>query len=592
MGSGPGRRRRRWFRVIALASPLLVFILLEFLLRLLGWGYPVRFFLKARVHGRDVWIGNEQFSRRYFPPGLERTPQPLMFPVTKPPGTLRVFVLGESAAMGDPEPAFGFPRILETLLREAFPGNRIEVINTAVTAINSHVIREIAKDCAGKQGDFWIVYMGHNEVVGPFGAGTIFGGQTPPLPVIRAGLWLKSTRVGQSLDWLRWKFTPGSGRPAAWDGMAMFFEQQVSAGDPRLTRLYEHFETNLGDIIRWGTDSGARVVVSSVVANLKDCPPFASRHRPDWTVREAADWEKALQAGIASDRAGNFAAALSNYQQAATMDARHAELWFRMGRVQLSRGDAAGAGLSLRRALEQDTLRFRADARVQQAIQTATAREPRARFVDAVELVAQRSAQGLPGGEFLHEHVHFNFAGNYLMARAFAEEIRGGATHGPPLLAEEECARRLAFTDFDRYRVLDEVRERMQRPPFAQQWNHEERDRLLKKELERTGKASLLAAFQMYEEAIARSPEDWVLRENFATLLQDFNEPIRAGAEWRKVVELLPLYAEGHFMYGLILASRGRRSDAAAQFRETLRLEPRHERAGKLLEEMQAKKFR
>ena len=144
-------RRRRWFRVVAIAVPLVNLILLEVILRAVGFGNPTSFFLNATVDGRPVFIENQQFSRRYFPPGLERTPQPSLFSAIKPPDTIRIFVLGESAAMGDPEPAFGFARILEVLLREALPGKKIEIINAAVTAINSHVIREIAKDCADKQ---------------------------------------------------------------------------------------------------------------------------------------------------------------------------------------------------------------------------------------------------------------------------------------------------------------------------------------------------------------------------------------------------------------------------------------------------------
>ena len=116
----------RWFRVIAIAVPLVNLLLLEFILRAVGFGYSTSFFLKTQINGQPVFIENQQFSKRYFPPGLERTPQPTIFPAVKPPGTFRIFVLGESAAMGDPEPAFGFPRQLEVLLREALPGKRIE----------------------------------------------------------------------------------------------------------------------------------------------------------------------------------------------------------------------------------------------------------------------------------------------------------------------------------------------------------------------------------------------------------------------------------------------------------------------------------
>ena len=60
--------------------------------------------------------------------------------VRKPAGAFRIFVLGESAAMGDPEPAFGPARYLEMLLRDKYPDADFEIENVAFTAINSHVI--------------------------------------------------------------------------------------------------------------------------------------------------------------------------------------------------------------------------------------------------------------------------------------------------------------------------------------------------------------------------------------------------------------------------------------------------------------------
>jgi hypothetical protein len=66
-------------------------------------------------------------------------------------------------------------------LRERFPGKKFEIVNTSITAINSHAILPIARECAAREGDVWIVYLGNNEMVGPFGAATVFGSQAPPL---------------------------------------------------------------------------------------------------------------------------------------------------------------------------------------------------------------------------------------------------------------------------------------------------------------------------------------------------------------------------------------------------------------------------
>ena len=128
--------------------------LIEAGLRLAHVGYPADFFLYDRIESRDVLVQNDQFSRRFFPRHLVRRPLSMAMSATKPADTIRIFVLGESAAMGDPDPAFSFSRILGVLLRERYPGTRFEVVNLAFTAINSHVILPIARECAQQGGGF------------------------------------------------------------------------------------------------------------------------------------------------------------------------------------------------------------------------------------------------------------------------------------------------------------------------------------------------------------------------------------------------------------------------------------------------------
>src|SRR5579864_42773 len=204
--------KRAMFRWVALlGSPLLQLLVLELALRLFGWGYPAHFFLPS--NDKQVYAENEKFGWRFFPRRLSRSPDPIRLTQSKPADTFRIFVFGESAALGDPQPAYSFSRILRELLEARCPGIRFQIINTGVTAVNSHAILPIARDCVPFNGDIWIIYMGNNEVVGPFGAGSVFGAKTPPLWIIRAGLAIKRTRVGQALDWL-WQSSPArSGAP-------------------------------------------------------------------------------------------------------------------------------------------------------------------------------------------------------------------------------------------------------------------------------------------------------------------------------------------------------------------------------------------
>src|SRR5262249_55964441 len=158
---------------------------------------------------------------------------------------------------GDPQPRYGLPRMLEALLELRYPGVKFDVVNAAMTGINSHAVVCIARDCEPADADAWVIYMGNNEVVGPFGAGTVFGPQVPPLPLIRAGLALKATRVGQELDALRGKFQKPSPDKSEWGGMTMFVNNRVPSGDKRMKAVYRNFQQNLADIIRAGRNSGA-----------------------------------------------------------------------------------------------------------------------------------------------------------------------------------------------------------------------------------------------------------------------------------------------------------------------------------------------
>jgi len=498
--------RRRWFRLAALLLPVVLVLLLELVLRLIGYGYPTSFFLRRG----DVYIENQDFTRRYFPSGLARSPQPTVLKATKPAGTCRIFVFGESAAMGDPEPAFGFARVLEVLLRERV-GKPVEVVNVAVTAINSHVIRQIAEDCRPLEGDLWIIYMGNNEVVGPFGAGTVFGKQVPSRAFINMMLALKATRVGQLLSTLARRKSP-----ATWEGMEMFLNQQVRHDDPRMGKVYGHFERNLREII---AGAGTRVILSTVAANLEGCPPFASVDGPE------------EESATAQFRKGNF-----------------------------------------EKARDLDTLRFRADSRINEIIR-ATGKDLRTGFIDP----ATRTR-----AEHFYEHVHFTFEGNYLIARMLAEEAARQLPQFDSVTndwaSQQRCAELLAYTEWDQFQVVDEMVQRLELPPFTNQSEHAERmQRLrdLRAKLESMLKPENHDRWiKTYSGAIAKAPKDWALHENFAKLLQHIGDATGAEREWRTVTELLPHSAAGWYGLGNVLDAIGKSGEALECFRKALSLKP------------------
>ncbi len=294
---------RKWlFRLVALVFIPLAFLgALEAGLRLSDYGYDPGLFKKIAIGNADYFENNDAFGLRFFPPLMVRFLSPIRMPAQKPAGSYRIFILGESAAMGDPEPAYGAGRYLEALLSTRYPQTRFEIINTGITAINSHVILPIARDCARHDGDLWIIYMGNNEMVGPFGAATVFGAKAPPLAMVRLDLAILKTRIGQALADLGRKLRGEKANATAWSGMEMFVGNQLPVDDPRKEVVYQNFSRNLQDIVKTGLDSGAKILLNTVAVNLKDCAPFASLANRQLSPANRAQFHQlftnAIQAG-------------------------------------------------------------------------------------------------------------------------------------------------------------------------------------------------------------------------------------------------------------------------------------------------------
>ncbi len=619
--------------------PALFLGLLEGGLRAFGYGYPANYFIKARAGG-DL-SSNGKFGWRFFSPAIARRPEvPIAFAADKPAGTYRIFVLGESAAVGDPAREFGFSRILEVMLREQHPELRFEVINTALAAINSHVILPIARDCARLHGDLFIVYMGNNEVVGPYGPGTVFDHFSRNLWLIRSSISIRSTRIGQLLQWFSRTLLRESRGPEKWEALKMFVGNHVPADDPRMEKMYSHFRENLGDICEAARKSGARVILCTVASNLGDCAPFGSAHRSNLSGAETAAWEETYNAGVALEAKGDCAQAAAKYQEAARLDDHFADLHFRLGRCcrELKEFDKGREELILAR--DQDVLRFRADTRINRIIRdTAAGQESNGiHLLDLVRIFEEedKAAHGAPGSELFWDHVHMNFAGNYLLARSLVEELarnpaafsieaRHAETVSPPPV--EKCAEALALTDWKRGLIVRLLLQQENNPPFTFQLNHDERcARLLEhqKELEKHNTPEdLKADSALYDSALEKDPQDLLLRMDFAELECDrdefesameqfhicleqapcdtiadwINDDI-AGADLRKGSKLLaagqsdasyqyveaalkvrPDRRDAHNVMGTVLMQMGKPAEAVQQFHEALRISPEYMRA-------------
>jgi tetratricopeptide (TPR) repeat protein len=576
------------FRLAAIiVGPLIFFVILELSLRVMGWGYPTGFLLHTSRNGRDLLVQNNQFGWRFFGPKLARLPVPICISRHKPPDTIRIFVLGESAAKGEPQPAFGFPRMLQTMLRLRYPGTRFEVVNAAMTAINSHAILPIARDCASAEGDIWVVYMGNNEVVGPFGAGTIFGKKIPPLPIIRGSLALEATRSGQLLDSLLGAFKPAGAQNDEWQGMKMFLEQQVRADDPGMQSVYRNFERNLEDIIETGRSHGVGIVVSTVAVNLLDCAPFGSAHRAGLSEIQMTNWNNAYQLGIQAQEGAKYDQASQRYAEAAKIDPGFAELRFRQATCEVMTGNPQAREHFLA-ARDLDTLRFRCDSKLNDITRRVVTNRPSEQVLlaDAERAFEHRSLSGVPGGDLFYEHVHPNFSGNYFLAVTIAEQIKKllpqevvsakGASDSWPSPAD--CVRSLGWSEYSWLMVLQDILARVSAPPFTGQANHEMRLNLLKASMDQSAAAlqpaGVSAASNACAVALKNAPDDPVLLGQLSYFKKLAGDIEGAAALARRELEILPTDSVGWQRLGLILVGQQRIKEAGNAFSRAIELDP------------------
>jgi len=449
----PLSRGKLWlFRgVAAIGLPICLLALVELTLRFFGFGYPTSFLLKQQKAGQDYWMQNNQFGWRFFGRRMARAPHAIWLPRSKPADTCRIFVFWESAAFGDPQPPFGMVRVLQAMLEARHPGTKFEVVNAAMTGINSHVILPIARDCVSAAGDVWVIYMGNNEVVGPFGAGTVFGMQTPPRPLIRAILAAKTMRIGQMLESLFENKKDAS----EWGGMAMFIKRQVEMNDTRMQTVYRNFEANLREMIHEGQEHGVGIVVSTVPVNLEHCAPFASAHRQGLSAPESDHWTNFWKQGLESLAAGSNQAALESFRAAARLDDRYADLRFAMGEVEKALKDSGQAQPDFNAARDLDTLRFRCDSKLTEIVRRLSEHHESQRVLlaDPVPDLQDADENAAGGSEFFYDHVHLTFEGNYRIAlsmvpqieRLLPERTRASASDTAPWPSLAECAQRLGW---------------------------------------------------------------------------------------------------------------------------------------------------
>ncbi len=416
----PSGARARFFWAALILIPAFFFLLLEGGLRLFNYGGEDDLVLLRESYGERYYQINRQVARRYFSSDEANIPDARdeAFAFKKSARTFRIFCLGGSTTAGWPyQYNAGFPSQLQARLSQLFPERDFEVINVGISAINSYSVLDFTRELLRYQPDLFLIYMGHNEFYGALGVASTQGiGLSRSF--IKAYLALEKFKLVQlmrgAVAWLRRSPVRTGEQHTLMENMVG--DKKILLDSPKYRRARADFAANLGEILETIKKAGAPVLVSTLVSNIADQPPFESAFTPGFSAQ--TQWHSFEQQGDHAFARGDYGAARAAYERAEALDAMPASLSFKLGKCHQALGDSLQARRFLESARDLDALRFRASSEFNKVIRETCAQhdtpvaETEDHFVNA-------SPSGLIGHSLILEHLHPNATGYLLMADAF-----------------------------------------------------------------------------------------------------------------------------------------------------------------------------
>ncbi|HVU55311.1 MAG TPA: hypothetical protein VHD83_09660 [Puia sp.] len=423
--------RIRLFKWISILLPLAVLLIIELCLRVFGYGNDLRLFIDYPAD-KDYFILNPAASKKYFTNQANATTGNIEpFKKEKDEGTMRIFVLGESTTIGYPYFHNGsFHRWLQYRLMHDYPDRNFEVINIALTAVNSYTVLGFAREVVDYQPDAVLIYTGHNEYYGALGVGSTdrIGGNRH---VVDALLSLRRLRVVQWLtnvyEHVATLFRGHKGSNLRTRMEVMVADEEIPYGSKLYQRGIDQFRDNMQETLQLLDKRHIPVFISNLVSNEKDLTPFISLSGDSVHYH---NFSKTYAQGKAAYEAGDWVGAYQYFKEAETADSMYAQCNYYLGRLSLRQGDPGQAKAWFSRAEELDALRFRAPSLINNIIPALAAQYKSVHLVDTRSAFEARSEYGIIGNELLLEHVHPNIHGYALLSDAFYRAMKAAGTFG------------------------------------------------------------------------------------------------------------------------------------------------------------------
>lgn len=406
------------FYLIAILIPLILLLMIEMVLRIIDYGEEYPLFVDAPpLHG--YMQPNKKVINRFFPspdfaPSV--SPNSQYFLAEKPKDSFRIVVQGGSTAAGYPFGRWGsLSGMLQQRFKRLYPEKEIEIINTAMAAVNSYTLIDFVDEIIEIEPDLVLIYAGHNEYLGIMGVGSAFaskGGRAATLMYLKFND-IKLYRLIESL-YYRWFVKVGSLQADGRSLMAKVAkEKNIAYGSDLYQQGIRQFEANLSLILDQYKTAEIPVIIGSLASNEKDKTPFSAL---ETEKKISLSTLKKLTQEMRASRVSQLQAELKH--QSADM----AGGYFELANLQLLEGAADVARKNYLSAKDHDSLRFRAPESFNQVIKQF-ADSPSVTVVDVQESIRADTKEGIIGSKHMLEHLHPTTWGYFLLADTFAEEI-------------------------------------------------------------------------------------------------------------------------------------------------------------------------
>ena len=466
----------RWMLyLITLSLPLVFFLILEGALRLIGYGQQMPLFIENPTHP-DYQLARPDIIKRYFPASHSSQPdatntnipkvtmEPHFFLRDKPDNGYRIFVQGGSTAAGYPYGlGASLAGMLEGRVRASQPTRYVEVINTAMSAVNSYMLLDFADEIIAQSPDAVLIYAGHNEYLGILGVGSNFVVAGSSFTT-RMALALKDWRLFQLLQntyaqlsdtnitvnttenntAISDKITTQS--TSAVVGSSAAPQSTTTSSRTLMSQVAKHknitrdsnlfsaglaqYETNMRNLLSKYAQAGVPVYLATVASNEKDHAPFASQPIPasaqplltqlmaDFTPNHTPNLAATTKPNPTANPIPNISAILSTLKDIA-QQAQSADLHYAIGQYCFSVQNTSCAQAQFALATEHDLLRFRAPAAINDIIRKLAGEYSHVTLVDAQAALRARVPYQIIGQNVMLEHLHPNVSGYFVIANAF-----------------------------------------------------------------------------------------------------------------------------------------------------------------------------